>query len=233
MSRLPIPNSDDGDWGNILNDFLTQSHNPDGSLKSSAVTAAIPSLDMLPAPTSSLSLNSNKITNLANGTASTDAAAFGQIPVSANGYGVSGNTGATPTPAVGLSVLSGTLASSVGLPTNTKTFVFNTASLSVGTWIVSISAYLQNNGGSAALEGVAEVGTATATLSGPTSGGGGAVGPTALDFPVAFTFVAVVTVAGTLKFSAENTGGTAGTALATTGGVGFPNATGYTAFRIA
>jgi hypothetical protein len=40
MARLPIPNSDSGTWGDILNDFLNQSHNADGSLKSSAVTAS-------------------------------------------------------------------------------------------------------------------------------------------------------------------------------------------------
>jgi hypothetical protein len=31
MSRLPIPGQDDGTWGGILNDFLTQEHNADGS----------------------------------------------------------------------------------------------------------------------------------------------------------------------------------------------------------
>lgn len=33
MSRLPIPGSDDGTWGDILNDFLNQEHNPDGTQK--------------------------------------------------------------------------------------------------------------------------------------------------------------------------------------------------------
>ncbi|MGF7228354.1 MAG: beta strand repeat-containing protein, partial [Candidatus Saccharibacteria bacterium] len=40
MSRLPIPGSDDGSWGTVLNDFLDVSHASDGTLKSSAVTAA-------------------------------------------------------------------------------------------------------------------------------------------------------------------------------------------------
>ncbi len=39
MTRLPVPGADDGDWGAILNDFLLQSHNADGSLKPSAVSA--------------------------------------------------------------------------------------------------------------------------------------------------------------------------------------------------
>lgn len=33
MARLPQPGSDDGSWGGILNDFLSQAHNADGSLK--------------------------------------------------------------------------------------------------------------------------------------------------------------------------------------------------------
>lgn len=33
MARLPIPGSDSDSWGDILNDFLTTSHNTDGSLK--------------------------------------------------------------------------------------------------------------------------------------------------------------------------------------------------------
>ncbi len=40
MSRLPNPGSDSGSWGDILNDFLVQSHNADGTLKSSAVSAS-------------------------------------------------------------------------------------------------------------------------------------------------------------------------------------------------
>ena len=39
-SRLPIPGSDDGTWGSILNDYLSQSLNADGTLKPAAVTTA-------------------------------------------------------------------------------------------------------------------------------------------------------------------------------------------------
>jgi hypothetical protein len=38
MARLPIPGSDDGTWGAILNDYLGQAHDSDGTLKSNAVT---------------------------------------------------------------------------------------------------------------------------------------------------------------------------------------------------
>ena len=33
MSRLPTPGSDAGNWGAILNDYLSQAHNADGTLK--------------------------------------------------------------------------------------------------------------------------------------------------------------------------------------------------------
>jgi len=38
MSRLPTPGGDSGQWGAILNDYLLQSHKPDGTLKDSSVT---------------------------------------------------------------------------------------------------------------------------------------------------------------------------------------------------
>lgn len=38
--RLPIPGSDNGTWGTILNGFLEVSHNADGTLMSSAITTA-------------------------------------------------------------------------------------------------------------------------------------------------------------------------------------------------
>ncbi len=40
MARLPIPGSDDGQWGTVLNDFLTVSHNSDGTLTSGSITTA-------------------------------------------------------------------------------------------------------------------------------------------------------------------------------------------------
>jgi hypothetical protein len=38
MARLPTPGSDDGTWGDILNDFLSQEHNADGTLKNAVKT---------------------------------------------------------------------------------------------------------------------------------------------------------------------------------------------------
>ncbi len=40
MSRLPQPGGDSGSWGNILNDFLSQAHKSDGTLKDNAVSQA-------------------------------------------------------------------------------------------------------------------------------------------------------------------------------------------------
>lgn len=40
MTRLPTPGGDQGTWGNILNDFLSQSHDSDGTLKDGIVTAS-------------------------------------------------------------------------------------------------------------------------------------------------------------------------------------------------
>lgn len=39
MARLPKPGSDKGTWGDILNDFLKQAHNTDGTLKDTGVVA--------------------------------------------------------------------------------------------------------------------------------------------------------------------------------------------------
>jgi hypothetical protein len=40
MARLPTPGSDKNTWGDILNDFLSQAHKGDGSLKDNAVSTA-------------------------------------------------------------------------------------------------------------------------------------------------------------------------------------------------
>lgn len=40
MSRLPQPGNDNGTWGDILNDYLSQVHNTDGTLKNGVVSEA-------------------------------------------------------------------------------------------------------------------------------------------------------------------------------------------------
>ena len=39
MARLPVPGSDEGQWGQLLNDFLQQAHASDGTLKADTVDA--------------------------------------------------------------------------------------------------------------------------------------------------------------------------------------------------
>lgn len=40
MARFPTVGGDDGNWGTVLNDFLSQEHNSDGSLKANVATVA-------------------------------------------------------------------------------------------------------------------------------------------------------------------------------------------------
>ncbi len=69
MTRLPVLGSDDGTWGQILNDFLSQAHNSDGSLKQVAVTAAgAVSTVNAKAPTSGdVSIGINDLTDVQGG----------------------------------------------------------------------------------------------------------------------------------------------------------------------
>ncbi|OGL22105.1 hypothetical protein A2707_02015 [Candidatus Saccharibacteria bacterium RIFCSPHIGHO2_01_FULL_45_15] len=41
MARLPQPGGDAGNWGNILNDYLSASHNADGTLKDNSISEAL------------------------------------------------------------------------------------------------------------------------------------------------------------------------------------------------
>ncbi len=40
MTRLPTPGGDTGNWGQILNDYLSAAHKPDGTLKDSLITTS-------------------------------------------------------------------------------------------------------------------------------------------------------------------------------------------------
>jgi hypothetical protein len=40
MARLPTPGADENEWGDILNDYLSQAHNADGTIKSGAVSGS-------------------------------------------------------------------------------------------------------------------------------------------------------------------------------------------------
>ena len=64
MSRLPEPGSDEGSWGEILNDFLSQSLKPNGLLKDGAVTSNVLAVGSVTgASIASNAVNASSITN--------------------------------------------------------------------------------------------------------------------------------------------------------------------------
>ena len=182
-----------------------------------------------------IAMGANKITGLANGSASTDAAAFGQIPVPANGYGITGNTGATPTPAVGLTRAGGNTSGGVTLPhTGTVTTIIDTASLGIGTWLLNFTVAIQwGGGGNATCTAIAQCNlniasdTATASFAGAGTMAmeAGVIG-TYMIAAVVLTTIATVTVAGTVKVTGAYTD-------TTNDGAALTHSTHYTAVRIA
>jgi hypothetical protein len=95
----------------------TQAAGAVGKVADSGHVHTMPRLDQVAAPTAAVALNGQKITGQANGTVSTDSAAFGQIPVAGTGAGTyaAGNdsriTGAIQSGATAGGDLSGTLPS--------------------------------------------------------------------------------------------------------------------------
>src|SRR5580700_373022 len=63
MSRLPMPGSDNNVWGQILNDFLEVSHNPDGTIQTAALqqAGAITSLNGKTTANGSLTLDASDV----------------------------------------------------------------------------------------------------------------------------------------------------------------------------
>ena len=59
MARLPQLGGDEGTWGEVLNDFLLETHNTDGTLKPAVVT----STNLAPNAVSSSALSSNSVTS--------------------------------------------------------------------------------------------------------------------------------------------------------------------------
>jgi|GEM_PF-1452963 len=59
MSRLPTPGSDEGQWGQVLNDFLLQSLAADGTIKPNAVTVS----SLQDSSISSIKLQDGAVTN--------------------------------------------------------------------------------------------------------------------------------------------------------------------------
>ena len=157
--------------------------------------------------------------------------------VPANGYGITGNTGSTPTPAVSLTTASGVLGSDFTLSGGFQTFL-SSASLGVGTWIINVTVNVSiTSGAGAAVQMATHViaGTATATFSGVVTQGvsDGVLSNTSFQ-TMTLTCKAVVTVAGTIAFQGALAGaGSSGTVKASDPVSSTAGATGYTAWRIA
>jgi hypothetical protein len=62
MARLPTPGSDNGAWGTLLNDFLSQSHNDDGTLKADSIDTTQLSTTNAPANDTVLGYNGTSMT---------------------------------------------------------------------------------------------------------------------------------------------------------------------------
>ena|GEM_PF-6747973 len=71
MSRLPTPGSDDGTWGDILNDFLSVEHNSDGRLKNVARPSDVTGSLQKSSNLSDLASASSARTNLGLGSSAT------------------------------------------------------------------------------------------------------------------------------------------------------------------
>jgi|GEM_PF-5447238 len=140
-----------------------------------------------------------KITGLANGTAATDAAAFGQIPtIPTNTY------------------VSAKLAANVNLPPGGgQTTLLTTASLGAGTWLMIGEALLEPGSGAAdEIDLYFAGGTATATFGPPYFGVIGCSGIANSPLSVVTFAIATITTAGTLILAATNEDASvAGTAL--------------------
>src|SRR3989344_6949464 len=109
MARLPVPGSDDGTWGDILNEFLEVGHNSDGSLKSVVKTSGnqtvggiktFSSSPQVPTPNSSDdATNKDYVDSIAGGgaTGATGPSGSAGATGTSGSAGTQGSTGATGT----------------------------------------------------------------------------------------------------------------------------------------
>ncbi len=79
MARLPIPGQDAGTWGEILNDYLSQAHNANGSLKTAAVVSSIESSSIITGALRS----SNNLNDVANVSDARDSLGLGSAATQA------------------------------------------------------------------------------------------------------------------------------------------------------
>lgn len=112
MSRLPTPGSDNGTWGDILNDFLLVSHDTGGTLKSGVVGDGQVS-----------AISQSKITDLVSDLAAKEATANKGV---AGGY--AGLDGATKVPIA--QIPTGATGTTVALGDHTHTGTFTLSAFS-------------------------------------------------------------------------------------------------------
>jgi hypothetical protein len=171
----------------------------------------------------------------------TGAAAVTRLPAGALNTVLTGQgVGVAPVYAAGGSFpLSTPVAASLGAPfsvTAAFTTFLTTASLAIGTWLITLGAtvLVNTNGGLGdTLDLKAALGTATATLAGQSAtGASNSLSTAASNEEVSLSFLATVTVAGTLVFQAR-AGGTTSLVQSASPLSSTANATGYTATRVA
>jgi hypothetical protein len=117
-ARLPIPGSDDGSWGDILNQFLSVSHNSDGTLSSGALQSAGGVL-------------SNQV-GAANGVAPLNS--NGRVPLTQLGTGMASGSnflrgdGAWAVPVSGAATLAADTDVSITAPANNQVLTYDSGS---------------------------------------------------------------------------------------------------------
>src|ERR1044071_9776523 len=93
MARLPVPGSDDGLWGEVLNEFLSQAHTASGQLKPDSVGASQLQDGAVAAAVSDGSITQAKVQDLVSDLAATEKTTN---KGTANGYAPLDATGKVP-----------------------------------------------------------------------------------------------------------------------------------------
>lgn len=130
---------------------------------------------------------------------------------------------------------SGVLSMSTALASNTPVDLLDTASLSIGTWYITMCMMATTADATSGLAIQASVKTGTATLSGCLSATANISGSLAAYESMVVSFLATVTGAAVVKLTAQCSGASGGTAVVagTVDNLAVTGATGWTAIRIA
>lgn len=117
MARLPQLGGDENTWGQVLNDFLLETHNNDGTLKPDVVTAT----NLAPNAVDNTALSSNSVTNA---TLAVSGGSDGQVLTKDSGQAsgikwasVGGSAPQATTTSVGTVQLAGDLGGTATAPT--------------------------------------------------------------------------------------------------------------------